>query len=76
MKKQNQDLQKYLIIVVNFNPEEPKHPVYRGMYKSETNAEKEGMKNSATLSSEIKQKSDKKVEKSNFICTDRKKSIR
>ena len=29
-----------LINVDIFNPEEPKHPVYRDMYTSETNAEK------------------------------------
>ena len=52
-----------LINVDNFNTEEPKHPVYRSMYTSEINAEKEGMKNSTTLSSEIKQKSDSKSRK-------------
>ena len=65
-----------LINVDNFNPEEPKHPVYRGMYTSETNAEKEGMKNSATLSSEIKQKSDSKSRKEYFQLNRQKKSIR
>ena len=36
------------------------------MYTSETKAEKEGMKNSATQSSEIKQKSDSKSRKEYF----------